>query len=258
MSRRVFVSLLPSLVDASRLPGSTAVVIDVLRASTTVCAALSAGATRVVPFGTVEDAKRMSGVLHAEKPLLGGERGGRKIEGFDLGNSPLEYTRETVAGRSVLFTTTNGTRALLAVATAERVWVGAFANLSTVIRRLADVEGDVHLVCAGTDGEITLEDAIAAGSIAAALLERNGGFAIANDEATIALGLHLGYGRDETRLEAIRSGRGGANLVAIGYDRDIDFSARIDSLAVLPVYRDGALILEDRLQDSSGEAEWAI
>jgi 2-phosphosulfolactate phosphatase len=192
------------------------------------------------------------------RPLLGGERGGTKIEGFDLGNSPLEYTAEKVGRHTVVFTTTNGTRALLAVSSAERVYVGTFANLTAVADRLAAEKGDVNLVCAGTDGQVTLEDAAGAGAIAAALLERAKDLAIGNDEATIALALYLGYGQDATRLEALRSGRGGANLVSLGYDADIEFSSRIDSAPVLPVYRGGALVLEAAPAGPDGDAEWAI
>ncbi len=256
MSRRVFVSLLPSLIDAARLPESSAVVIDVLRASTTICAAFTAGATRVVPFGTIDDARRMAAMLPAEdRPLLGGERGGVKIDGFDLGNSPLEYTTESVGGRTVLFTTTNGTQALIAVAAADRVFIGTFSNLSVLVERLAAETGDVNLVCAGTDGQVTLEDVIGAGAIAAALLERDSELTIGNDEATVALGLHLSYGEDANRLDAMRSGLGGANLIDLGYDADIEFAARVDACPILPVYHDGSLIVESEAAD---DGDWAI
>lgn len=258
MSRRVFVSLLPSLVDAARLPESSAVVIDVLRASTSICAAFAGGATRVVPFGTIDDARRMATMLaDSDKPLLGGERGGVKIDGFDLGNSPLEYAAETVGGRSILFTTTNGTQALIAVAAAERVYIGAFSNLTAVVDRLVDEDGDVNLICAGTDGQVTLEDVIAAGAIAAAALERIPDLAIGNDEATIALGLHLSYGSDANRLDALRSGLGGSNLIDLGYDADIEFAARTDAAPVLPVYRDGSLVV-DAKPVAGDDGDWAI
>src|SRR5690606_11896085 len=119
---------------------ASAVIIDVLRASTSVSAALQAGAARVIPFATIDDAKRFADKLAAagEPPLLGGERGGVKIEGFDLGNSPREYTAERVGGRTIAFTTTNGTRALMAAASAARVYMGAYANLNQLSDRLAE------------------------------------------------------------------------------------------------------------------------
>src|SRR5690606_28924594 len=105
-------------------------------------------------------------------PLLGGERGGVKIEGFDLGNSPREYTAERVGGRTIAFTTTNGTRALMAAASAARVYMGAYANLNQLSDRLAEQVGDIHLICAGTDRQVTLEDTVCAGEIATALIQR--------------------------------------------------------------------------------------
>lgn len=258
MSRRLFVSFLPTLIDPARLPESSAVVIDVLRASTTICAAFSAGATRVVPFGTIDDARRMATMLsEGDRPLLGGERGGVKIDGFQLGNSPLEYDAGTVGDRTVLFTTTNGTQALIAVTAAPRIYIGAFANLTTIVERLAEETDDVNLVCAGTDGQVTLEDVVCAGAIAATLLERSKNVSIGNDEATIALGLHLSYGDDETRLAALRSGLGGANLIELGSDADIEFAARLDSCPVLPLYRDGSLIVEEK-PAANADGDWAI
>lgn len=263
MPPRVYVSLLPSLIDASRLAGGSAVVIDVLRASTTVCTALAAGAERVIPFATVEDARRMADNLAAtgERPLVGGERGGVKIDGFDLGNSPLEYTREAVGGKTVLFTTTNGTRALLAAALAERIYVGAFANLAAVADRLATDPGDVHLVCAGTDGQVTLEDTLCAGAIAIAVMKRVSSAQPANDEATIACGLADAWnvqGVEVSRLKGLRASLGGRNLVELGYDRDIELAARIDSAPVVPVFAGGSLTVEPKPSGGQADAEWAI
>lgn len=272
MSRRIFVSLLPSLLDASRLAGGSAIVIDVLRASTTICAALKAGATRVIPFASVDDARRFVDRLAegGERPLLGGERGGVRIEGFDLGNSPLEYTSQAVAGRTIVFTTTNGTRALLAAGAADRIYIGAFANVSAIANRVAVDSGDIHLICAGTDGQVTLEDVVCAGTITATLRRRDPSILLGNDEAMIALASSveeegsdprpsiLDPQRPRTRLDALRSGLGGLNLVSLGYDADIEFCARTDSAAVVPIFRDGALVAEVEQSSASAGDEWAI
>src|SRR5690606_28480004 len=132
-----------------------------------------------------------------------------------------------------------------------------FANLSVLVDRLAEETGDVSLVCAGTDGKITLEDAVAAGAIAERLLNRVEDISIGNDEATIALGLHMTYGDEQTRHDALRSGFGGANLIALGSDADITFAARVDSCPVLPVYRDGSLVVE-AARDAADDGEWSI
>lgn len=268
MPRQLFVSLLPSLLDASRLAGGSAVVIDVLRASTTVCAALHAGASRVVPFASVDDARRFADRLvqasggrqpSEHGPLLGGERQGVKIDGFDLGNSPLEYTKDKVAGRTVVFTTTNGTRALLAAGSADRIYMGCFANLDPLCDRLANNPGDVHLICAGTDGQVTLEDVVAAGEIATALEQRVTTLALGNDEAVIAITLARTAAGDGARLQSLQMGLGGRNLVELGYDADIEFCAKIGSAPVVPVFREGALVLDAPVsQPNASDGEWAI
>ena len=117
MRREIFTHFLPNLFDSAELRGGMAVVIDVLRASTTICHALAAGATAVLPCGEVEEALRLKQELAVENPVLGGEREGKLIDGFDLDNSPFRYTPENVAGRAVVFTTTNGTLRSAAVRT---------------------------------------------------------------------------------------------------------------------------------------------
>jgi 2-phosphosulfolactate phosphatase len=130
MSRTCCVHLLPSLMEPAKLGGTIAVVIDVLRASTTIAHALAAGAEGVYPCEEVEEARHVAAAHPRQPCILGGERGGRRIAGFDLDNSPAAYTPAAVAGKPVVFTTTNGTRALLQAATADRVLLAAFVNLS--------------------------------------------------------------------------------------------------------------------------------
>src|SRR3954469_23642043 len=152
------VYLLPDLAEPAALAGKTVVVIDVLRATTTIVHALAAGAKEVVPCLEVEEARRIATERGGEA-VTGGERGGKQIPGFDLGNSPAEYSRERVAGKTVVFTTTNGTRAMQRCKSASRVLLGAFVNFSAVCRELSGVE-QIALVCAGTDGHVTREDTL--------------------------------------------------------------------------------------------------
>jgi len=142
---------LPQTVAESVLAGSTVIVVDLLRASTTICQALASGASEVVPFLEVADALAAAAKIDRSSVVLGGERGGRNIDGFDLGNSPAEYTPGTVAGRRVFFTTTNGTRALRNAHAAQRVVVGAIVNLSAVVASVKDCPR-VDILCAGTGG----------------------------------------------------------------------------------------------------------
>lgn len=230
------VHLLPELVDSGALANSCCVVIDVLRATTTIVAALAAGARAVIPCLTIDDARHQRAVLGSEA-FLGGERGGLPIEGFDAGNSPAEYTRQLVAGRTVVLTTTNGTKALLHARRAGEVVIGAFANLSAVCTHLAG-RSRVDVLCAGTDGQVTREDVLMAGAIADRMV------AIApwdlNDQALRAAdawrevaGDHVPQ-RTHRLLAALRASQGGQNLIAIGIERDIELAARIDSSRLLP------------------------
>lgn len=221
------------------LQSGIAVVIDVLRASTTIVHALAAGAQAVVPFIDVEQVRREAKGHPAGTVVTGGERSGKRITGFDLGNSPLEYWQEIVRDKTVLFTTTNGTRALDHCRQAERVFVGAFVNLAAITRTLADADCPVHLVCAGTDGHITTEDVLCAGAIVRRLqnASQTASCLELNDEACMASDLFALHGQGSTRLiAALRASRGGRNLISLGYDDDITRAADIDLFDVVPEY----------------------
>jgi 2-phosphosulfolactate phosphatase len=225
--------------------GGIAVVIDVLRASTTIATALANGAARIRPVPAVDAARALAAAL-GPGTLLGGERGGTRIGGFDLGNSPLEYSRDRVAGRSIVVTTTNGTAAIDACEDAREVLLGAIVNRSAtaaLARSLAlrHGVGDVHLVCAGTDGAVTEEDVLAAGAIldAAARLpgadgdaiDAAGGDALAGYRDAVAVGPTVG----DAIARAFARSLGGRNLLDLGMDADLPAAAAIDSLVVVPL-----------------------
>jgi 2-phosphosulfolactate phosphatase len=244
------VHFLPSLTSPEELAGGAVVVIDVLRATTTIVHAVAAGAREVVPCLEIEEARRLAAGFPKGTALLGGERGGLKIEGFDLGNSPEEYNRATVGGKVVVLTTTNGTRAMMLCRQAKRVLVGAFVNASAVAASLAQEER-IHLLCAGTQGEITREDVLFAGRVAYRLLgesarskpEQNDSCRIARDCYQNLLtvdGIDLSAGTD-SRFEEIaaltqelRHSHGGRNLIDVGLDHDIDVAAQVDQFAIVP------------------------
>jgi len=225
--------------------GGIAVVIDVLRASTTIITALAHGAAGVRPVADVASARELAGRL-GPVALLGGERGAVRIEGFDCGNSPLEYTRERVAGREVVITTTNGTAALAACLKAQEILVAAVVNraaAAAACRTLARVAGcdAVHLVCAGTDGQVTAEDVLAAGGILEAAARDPASAGDRLDPAAIAARDRwrevVAAAGDEPRAAIIgefRRSLGGANLVALGMDDDLIAAAALDALAVVP------------------------
>ena len=236
MIENLSVEFLPALTSPDELAGATVVVIDVLRATTVITRALALGAREVIPCLEVEEARQIAARFPAGQALLGGEREGLKIPGFDLGNSPSEFTPENCAGRTFVFTTTNGTRAMNACHRAARVLLGAFVNLSAVVAALP-AEGPVHLLCSGTRGKITREDVLLAGAIvdrlspAAAVDE-----SALNDQARIALAAWReiaarddGAGVSPKTLAAeLRHSQGGRNLKALRLEQDIDDAAQID------------------------------
>jgi 2-phosphosulfolactate phosphatase len=247
------VYFLPALVDPAALAGKVAVVIDVLRATSTIIQALASGAKEVVPC--LEVAEAMELARKCDRAVLGGERGGRQIPGFDLGNSPAEYSPEAVGGKTVIFTTTNGTRALERCRPARRVLIGAFVNFSAVCRELAGEE-HVSLVCAGTDGHVTREDALFAGAIVDDLIRgsvardsvadgppRSGGLQgrglQLNDQALLAADAWQAAVRGLTDRPLgllLRDSRGGRNLIEIGQENDIDLAAQIDRFDIAPQF----------------------
>lgn len=220
----------PADHEAARLDGRLAIVIDVLRASTTVVEALAAGASEVVPVVEVSEALAMAGA----GVVVAGERGGLRCEGFDLGNSPGEYTPAAVGGRRVVLCTTNGTRAMRAAAGAgaAEVLVGAFTNLKSVVAVAAGDGRDVAILCAGQDGRFALEDATCAGGVVAGLAYRRGDVARKTDAAVAAEALFRSFRDDLIRLFTIAAH--GRHLVDVGLGDDLPVCATLSTRALVP------------------------
>ncbi|HND56393.1 MAG TPA: 2-phosphosulfolactate phosphatase, partial [Pirellulaceae bacterium] len=220
--------------------GRTAVVIDVLRATTTIIQAISAGANAVIPCveidGAVETSKRLGPTT-----LLAGERGGVKVAGFDLGNSPAEYTSDVVAGRAIVLTTSNGTRAIAAARSAAHLLIGALVNRAAVAALAVLLANDVAIVCAGSEDQVGADDELTGGAIAAEIarlvpevefdpaaacaVERWRAIVGAKPSATV---------NSETLIAALTDSRGGATLTALGCQSDIEWCARLDTFALVP------------------------
>lgn len=238
--REVMVHLLPALAPGGGLDGATAVVIDVLRATTTMVHALAAGCAAVRPCAELDEARQLANSMRAGKVLLGGERGGVKPEGFDLGNSPLEYTPRNCKGTTLVMTTTNGTRALLRASEAARVLIGAFVNYSAICEQLRLDGRPVHIICAGGEGEVAMEDTLLAGAFVDFLCEVCE--VRLNDSARLAWDCFENHGRV---LEgALEISHGGAVLRRLGYDEDIKAAARVDQFAIVPELRRDPLRVE--------------
>ena len=159
---RVELHFSPHLIDELALRDKSVVVIDVLRASTTIAAALSNGAKEIIPVATIEAAVKISGNLFGDVTLLGGERHGKAIPGFHLGNSPAEYSEERVRGKSIIFSTTNGALALAKARYARELLVCGFVNISTVVDFFRAQPHDFIILCSGNNGMLSMEDSVCA------------------------------------------------------------------------------------------------
>ena len=248
------VHLLPQLVPEDHLRGGVAVVIDVLRATTTITQALASGATAVLPCQSVAEAQALAAELvgiklaspddtvsmdlrHTAGLLLGGERQGQLIPGFDLDNSPLKYAPSVVSGKTVLFTTTNGTRALQHCRSADRVLLGCFSNLHALIALLAEEARPIHLVCAGTDGAISTDDALCAGAIATGVWAARKWPQWSGDELRLVMDLFTCRCQPMRELLGVlRDSLGGRNLIELGFDADIERAARWDLCRIVPEF----------------------
>ena len=231
--REVLVHLTPQLAPAGRMNGGVAVVIDVLRATTTIIHALSAGCTAVRPCAEVDEARATAGAMRVGRVLLGGERDGKPLPGFDLGNSPSEYTCARCRGAALVLTTSNGTRALLHAAGAERTLVAAFVNYSAVCEQLRREKRPIHIVCAGDGGGVALEDALLAGALVDFLADQ--GAADLNDGARLAWDTFEQHG--QVLEGALAVSAGGRRLRDLGYEDDVRAAARVDQFALVAELR---------------------
>lgn len=227
--------------------GRIVVVIDVLRATSTILTALANGCSEVIPVREEEDALALAKWFERNQYLLGGERKGIPIPGFDLGNSPLEYTRERVEGKKVILCTTNGTKALNEAADANEVLIGNFLNISRLASYLKDTERDITLFCSGQDGGLSLEDLLCAGQIIKKILfvTKNGAVPELTDAGRIALITykHLANKSKGPIIAMAQSGHG-QYLASIGFNDDLLYCGQVDALPYLAEYKNGSVVLK--------------
>ena len=203
-------------------------VIDVLRATSTIVTALSNGALFVKPVEKVEEAVNM----REENALLCGERGGLKIKGFDLGNSPLEYKEEIVKGKKIVLTTTNGTRAVKLLKCSKIIAV-SFLNVSSVVNFVRNSK-EINIVCSGTEGKFSLEDFLLAGMIVK-LLDRED----LDDASKVTMRYYESVKNVEIEL---RRSSHAQKLINLGFEKDVIFCSQIDLFNVVPILEDGVFV----------------
>ena len=217
----------------------TVVVIDVLRACSTVVTALDRGARAVLPVSDMAQAGKIAGNLDPDVYRLGGERDGEKIEGYHLGNSPLEYTRDVVEDRDIILNTTNGTQALRQATPAKHLIAACFLNADRVVDFVRRADDQVTIVCAGRQNRLALEDALCAGLLLARLWDRDEPDVV-TDSAHTAFTL---YETDRDDLStSLRRANHAERLIQQGHEADLDYCFRTDALSVLPYYTDNRLL----------------
>ena len=233
MSRNIETILSPSLfTQVNDLENKIVVVIDVLRATSTLCTILANGASSVRTVADVEQATQ----LKDQGYLVGGERGGVTVEGFDFGNSPLEYSPELVKDNEVVLTTTNGTKCIEMAKEAKQLIVGSFLNLSAICDHLDECQEDIVLFCAGWRDKVNLEDSLLAGAICH---ELNGDYQF--DDASLLSQASYFLAEDDL-LRHMQQSSHYQRLSGHGNDDDIRYCCSIDQLSVLPIWNKGVLI----------------
>jgi 2-phosphosulfolactate phosphatase len=235
------VLLTPGELVPGEIAERTVVVLDVLRASSSIVEALSAGARALFPVGTIEEAIRLANTLGRDEVLLAGERKCLPIEGFDLGNSPAEFSAERIAGKIVVMSTTNGTIALTAASGGGRVVVGSWLNFQAVVDELVRTRAEPVLLCAGRDKAFGLEDAVCAGQLAAAVMKALPEVEWElNDGALAALALAEEYPDPAELFPVTAAGRA---ITEAGLGEDLSYCAQRDLRDAVPVLHDRQITL---------------
>ena len=235
---RVHVALTSADVSADGLTGQSAVVIDVFRASTTIVTALANGCRMLIPVLTPDDARSRAKDFPKETVLLGGERGGEPIAGFHLGNSPIEYTPERVRDKVVIFTTTNGTRALAIAAPAAITAVGGLVNVEAVARWAAARARDLTILCSGDAGSLSLEDTVCAGFLLEALGEM--GCPLENTDAARACRIVAAHYRPQL-ARLLADSAWARELVRLGRREDLSACLALSVCPDVPVLENGVV-----------------
>ncbi len=235
----VHTQLLPFPPAANFVSNRVVVVIDILRATSVMVQAMSQGAREIIPVKTVEEAFQLAKTFPSNTTLLGGERESRKIEGFDLGNSPREYQGEKVRGKRLILTTTNGTKAFHAVSSGKNVLVGSLLNVSAVAERCFELDRDLLIYPSGDEGNFSLEDTVCGGMLIDRMIKKEGKSFTLTDASRSA---HILYQRFEANpVDAFHLSHHGRDLGDRGFEEDLPYCAQVDMTNMVPVFKDGVI-----------------
>ena len=235
----IHIQLLPFPIAPELLSDRVVVVIDILRATSVIVQAMSQGAREIIPVKTVEEAFQLAKTFHPNTTLLGGERESKKIEGFDLGNSPREYQGEKVRGKRLILTTTNGTKAFHAVSSGKNVLVGSFLNISAVAERCFELNQDLFIYLSGDEGNFSLEDTVCGGMLIDRIIKKVGESLTLTDASRSS---HILFQKFEANIvESFYLSQHGRDLVDREFEEDLPYCAQVDTTNVVPVFKEGVI-----------------
>ena len=235
------------------LKDKNVIVVDVLRATTTITTALENGAREVIPAESVTTAARISKGLG--NSLLCGERGGKVVEGFNLGNSPFEYKSEIIKGKPLVFSSTNGTLSITKARLSKSCALASFINLSKAVEYIRNINNDIVFVCSGKLNEYCIEDSVCTGLIIYYLMKSDINKYELDDSslASLHLAKHLiikfGKPVEEKILTMLKNSEHGKYLISLGFAEDLNYSSKIDSVPQLPVYHNGTIKLQEAIEN---------
>ncbi len=216
------------------LEGKNVVVIDVLRATSVMVTAIKNGAKSIFPFENIDDTKQACSLNN--NGLLAGERKGVKIDGFDFGNSPLDFVKEKISGKNIFMTTSNGTRAIQNAQGYDNLYIASYLNLSAVANILLKDRKDTVILCAGTDDEFSLDDALCAGMIVNKISKQ---IKIKANDATLSLQILADL--SDNIKDTLKNSKHYSYLKSIGYENDLEYCIQKDICEVIPFYKDGII-----------------
>lgn len=245
------------IADELALKGKNVIIIDALRATSTIPAALVNGAKEVIPTENAATAVRVA--KGSANAMLCGERGGKIIEGFNLGNSPLEYTPETVKDKSLVFSTTNGTIAISKAKYSKNCIIASFVNLTAVVDYIKELNEDFVIICSGKLNNFCLEDAVCAGMIISKLIDKNEENYTLSDPENAVVNLAKTFGYDKSKisptkvLNMMKLSEHGKYLVELGFENDLLFCSAIDSVPSIPMLKSGIIKLKEQFEGESNQ-----
>ena len=231
--KNIEVCLSPELIHLFDLEGKTVVVVDILRATSCMTTAFAHDIHSMKPVATLEECK----ALKQDGYYIAAERGGQKVDGFDIGNSPFSYMEPFLKGEKVAVTTTNGTLAITKSMAANDVLIGAFLNISAVARKVIELDQDLIIHCAGWKGSVNAEDTLFAGALIDLLSETHN---MSADDATVAFALYQQH--KANMLNYVSQSSHARRLQAFGIMKDIEFCLETDKYEVVPYLKDGSII----------------